>query len=64
VENGNTKLVGTNFDKIVDEVQNLIDNEEEYCKMSSRQNPYGDGKAAERIVQIIEKERLQALRKN
>jgi UDP-N-acetylglucosamine 2-epimerase (non-hydrolysing) len=54
VESGNAKLVGTNFDKIVDEVQNLIDNEEEYCKMSSRQNPYGDGKAAERIVQIIE----------
>jgi UDP-N-acetylglucosamine 2-epimerase (non-hydrolysing) len=50
---GTVKLVGTNFDKIVDEVSALIDNREYYDKMSKAVNPYGDGKACERIVKHL-----------
>ena len=47
---GTVKLVGTNYDKIVDEVSALLDNEEYYNEMSQAVNPYGDGLACERIV--------------
>lgn len=50
VEAGTVKLVGTDKALIVKEVANLIVNEEEYQKMSKSHNPYGDGKASERIV--------------
>ncbi|GGD34994.1 UDP-N-acetyl glucosamine 2-epimerase [Malaciobacter pacificus] len=53
VEAGTVKLVGTNKETIIKEAQNLIDNEEEYNKMSKAHNPYGDGKACERIVNFI-----------
>lgn len=43
------KLVGTNFEKIVREVSALLDDREYYDKMSKAVNPYGDGKACERI---------------
>ncbi|MBS4760461.1 MAG: UDP-N-acetylglucosamine 2-epimerase (non-hydrolyzing) [Clostridium sp.] len=56
VEYGTVKLVGTNKDDIVSEVQKLLDNEEEYKKMSEAINPYGDGLASQRIVEIIKKE--------
>lgn len=55
VESGNTKLVGTNFNKIVMEVQRLLNDKTAYEEMSSKQNSYGDGKAAERIVDILSK---------
>ena len=42
---GTVKLVGTNYDKIVNEVCTLLDNEMEYEKMSKAVNPYGDGLA-------------------
>ena len=47
---GTVKLVGTNYDKIVNEVSVLLDNPAAYEKMSKAVNPYGDGKACGRIV--------------
>ena len=55
VEYGTVKLVGTDTDFIVKEVQNLLDNEVEYKKMSESINPYGDGLASQRIVDAIKK---------
>ena len=53
IEAGVVKLVGTNEDKIVAETQRLLDNRETYEKMAKAANPYGDGKAAQRIVNIL-----------
>ena len=50
---GTVKLVGTDYQKIVDNVSLLLDNEKEYEKMSRAVNPYGDGKACGRIVETI-----------
>lgn len=50
LEAGTVKLVGTNYDKIVSEVSELLNNEEYYDTMSKAVNPYGDGLACERIV--------------
>ena len=50
LESGTVRLVGTNHDLIVKEVSVLLDNQEEYNKMSKAVNPYGDGKACGRIV--------------
>lgn len=47
---GTVKLVGTDYDKIVNEVSRLLDDPEAYEKMSKAVNPYGDGKACGRIV--------------
>ncbi len=53
VEAGTVKLVGTDTEKIVKEAQRLLDDKKEYDKMSKAHNPYGDGKASERIVEYI-----------
>lgn len=53
VETGTVKLVGTNASKIYEEAQKLIDDKDEYEKMSKSHNPYGDGKACERIVEFL-----------
>jgi len=53
VEAGTVKLVGTDKEKIIKEAQNLLDSQEEYETMSKAHNPYGDGKACERIVKFI-----------
>ena len=50
---GTVKLVGTNYNKIVDNVSLLLDNEEEYNIMSRANNPYGDGKACPRIADAL-----------
>jgi len=50
---GTVKLVGTDFDKIVDNVSSLIDDADKYDKMSHAVNPYGDGKACRRIVDFF-----------
>ena len=50
VDAGTVKLVGTNYQKIVDNVSQLLDELEYYNTMSKAVNPYGDGKACERIV--------------
>ena len=50
---GGVKLVGTNKEKIISTVQELLDNKEEYQKMSTAVNPYGDGRACEYIEKAI-----------
>ena len=50
---GTVKLVGTDYNKIVDEVSILLDNAEIYKKMSMAVNPYGDGLACGRIVNFL-----------
>ena len=50
---GTVKLVGTDYDKIVGEVSRLLDDAACYEQMSRAVNPYGDGKACERIVQYL-----------
>ncbi|MGP5120465.1 non-hydrolyzing UDP-N-acetylglucosamine 2-epimerase [Psychrobacter alimentarius] len=53
VQAGTVKLVGTHGPTIVAEVSNLIENEAIYLKMSQAHNPYGDGKASQRITDTI-----------
>jgi UDP-N-acetylglucosamine 2-epimerase (non-hydrolysing) len=50
---GTVKLVGTNREKIVKEAQKLLDNKDEYKKMSMAHNPYGDGKASQRVINFL-----------
>lgn len=50
---GTVHLVGTDYQKIMDEVSTLLDDEAAYEKMSKAVNPYGDGKACERIVKFL-----------
>ena len=54
IKAGTAKLVGTNRNKIVYETARLIENVDEYNKMSNAVNPYGDGKSSIRIRKIIE----------
>ena len=54
IEAGNAILVGTEKEKIVRETLDLIDNKERYEQISQISNPYGDGKASERIVEIVQ----------
>lgn len=55
LESGTVHLVGTDYDKIVNEVSTLLDDSKAYEKMSKAVNPYGDGLACMRIVGIIAK---------
>jgi len=55
VDAGTVKLVGTDKETIITEAQKLIDNQEEYNTMSKAHNPYGDGKACEKIVEFVKK---------
>jgi len=50
---GTAKLVGTDIDKIVKTVSKLLSNADAYQTMARIQNPYGDGRAASRIMQIL-----------
>jgi UDP-N-acetylglucosamine 2-epimerase (non-hydrolysing) len=49
---GATKLVGTDPDRVVHEVRELLTNRDAYEAMQVDVNPYGDGKAAERIIDL------------
>ncbi len=53
VEQGVVKLVGPNFERIVEEAQRLLDDETAYKAMARGVSPYGDGHAAERIVKTL-----------
>lgn len=53
VESGVLKIVGTDFEKIVTETNRLLNNREIYNEMTQLKNPYGDGQASHRIVDII-----------
>lgn len=50
---GTVHLVGTDYDKIINEVSTLLENEAAYEEMSKAVNPYGDGKACSRIVAVL-----------
>lgn len=54
VDAGTVKLVATDYDAIVDNVSKLLTDRNLYNKMSKATNPYGDGKACERIIRYIE----------
>lgn len=53
IEAGVVKIVGTSFKRIVEEASLLLNNSAEYFKMARADNPYGDGKSSQRIVNII-----------
>jgi UDP-N-acetylglucosamine 2-epimerase (non-hydrolysing) len=53
VEAGTVKLVGSNRDNIIKEVQNLLNDSIEYQRMSRAHNPYGSGNASNNIVNIL-----------
>ncbi len=53
VQAGTVKLVGTDFDAIVESADQLLNDSEHYAGMSRAINPYGDGKASKRIVNAI-----------
>tara|TARA_B100000963_G_scaffold281628_1_gene250150 strand:- start:5847 stop:6977 length:1131 start_codon:yes stop_codon:yes gene_type:complete len=55
IDAGTVKLVGSDSKKIFDGVSSLLDNKELYKKMSRSVNPYGDGRASERIKKYVEK---------
>lgn len=56
---GTVHLVGTDYDKIVNEVSTLLEDATAYEKMSKAVNPYGDGKACDRIVRILNGEQVE-----
>ncbi len=53
LSSGTVHLVGTDYEKIMNEVSTLLEEEKAYAKMSKAVNPYGDGKACDRIVRIL-----------
>ena len=53
LESGTVHLVGTDYDKIMNEVSTLLEDAEAYAKMSQAVNPYGDGMACRRIVNAL-----------
>ena len=53
VDAGTVRLVGTDVDLIVDQVDLLLTNPVAYQKMSKAHNPYGDGKASLRVVEVL-----------
>ena len=55
VDAGTVKLVGTNAQCIISETNNLLDNQQAYEIMTKAHNPYGDGKACERIINFMKK---------
>lgn len=56
---GTVHLVGTDYDKIMNEVSTLLEDASAYEKMSKAVNPYGDGKACRRIVKILNGEEVE-----
>lgn len=58
VSAGTVKLVGTDNEKIVNETNRLLEDNTEYQRMSYAHNPYGDGQASERIIEILRKFRI------
>lgn len=53
VDAGTVKLVGTNYDLIVNEVSMLLDDKAYYSSMAQANNPYGDGLACNRIIEFV-----------
>ncbi|WP_206242040.1 non-hydrolyzing UDP-N-acetylglucosamine 2-epimerase [Novosphingobium terrae] len=57
---GTARLVGTDVDTIVSEIFNLLDNKTDYDAMARAHNPFGDGQACARIVNILAQELAQS----
>ena len=55
IDAGTVRLVGTDTQKIIDETSRLLTSSDAYLEMSVAHNPYGDGKASERILEILAK---------
>lgn len=55
---GTVRLVGTDYNKIVNEVSTLLEDAAAYEKMSKSVNPYGDGKACKRIVDVLAEKKI------
>ncbi|MCC7129178.1 MAG: UDP-N-acetylglucosamine 2-epimerase (non-hydrolyzing) [Anaerolineae bacterium UTCFX2] len=53
VEAGTVRLVGTDLEKIIAETRSLLDDPQAHARMARAVNPYGDGRAADRIVQAL-----------
>ena len=53
VDAGTVKLIGTDRERVYEEAKKLLTDEAEYSRMAESVNPYGDGKAAARIIQAI-----------
>lgn len=64
LESGTVHLVGTDYNKIMNEVSTLLDNAEAYDRMSKAVNPYGDGEACSRIVRILGEEEMDSQEKH
>lgn len=60
VEAGTVRLVGTDSARIELEIDRLLDDQAEYARMAEAHNPYGDGRACERIAQVIASRLLAA----
>lgn len=53
LSSGTVHLVGTDYNRIIDEVSTLLDDADAYNKMSKAVNPYGDGYACRRIIEVL-----------
>ena len=53
LEAGTARLVGANYDRIVEETFRLLDDDAAYAAMARSHNPFGDGRASERIVKVL-----------
>lgn len=58
IQAGTAKLVGTSYEKVFEELDLLLSNEDEYNKMANAINPYGDGRTSKRIVNILSENRV------
>jgi len=58
IEAGTLKLVGADEERIYQSFKMLLEDEEEYKKMSLASNPYGDGFSSKRIVDLLENDEL------
>lgn len=56
IEVGTARLVGTNPNRIIEDTLDLLNNEDSYKRMVNNKNPYGDGEASKRILDIISDE--------
>lgn len=57
IDAGTLKLIGTKTEDIIDSVNKLLSSQEEYNRMAKAVNPYGDGCAADRIIEILRHEK-------
>jgi len=60
VEAGTVSIVGTEYDRVFMELKRLLSDQSAYQKMAMASNPYGDGRAADRIAEIISGQKVQS----